>query len=169
MCVCVCVCVCACSVTQSCTTLWDPMDCSLPSSSVHGIFHTRTLEWVAISLFRGSSRPRDWTCIFWVSCTDREILYHCITWEAYLVLVNNFYTFSSVQSLSCVRLFATPWIAARQASLSITNSWSSPKLMSIESVMPSSHLILCHPFLLLPPIPPRSRVFSNELTKVLEF
>ena len=60
---------------------------------------------------------------------------------------------SSVQSLSCVRLFATPWIAARQSSLSITNSWSSPKLMSIESVMPSSHLILCRPLLLLPPIP----------------
>ena len=72
--------------------------------------------------------------------------------------------FSSVQSLSCVQLFATPWIAAHQASLSITNSRSSPKLMSIESVMPSSHLILCRPLLLLPPIPPRIRVFSNEST-----
>jgi len=71
---------------------------------------------------------------------------------------------SSVQSLSRVQLFATPWIAARQASLSITNSWTSPKLMSIESVMPSSHLILCHPLLLLPPIPPSIRVFSNEST-----
>ena len=71
-------------------------------------------------------------------------------------------TFSSVQSLSQVRLFATPWIAARQASLSITISWSSPKLMSIESVMPSSHLILCRPLLLLTPIPPSIRVFSNE-------
>ena len=70
--------------------------------------------------------------------------------------------FSSVQSLSCVQLFATPWTAARQASLSITNSWSSLKLMSIESVMLSSHLILCHPLLLLPPIPPSIRVFSNE-------
>ena len=69
-----------------------------------------------------------------------------------------------VQSLSCVRLFATPWIAARQASLSITNSWSSLKLMSIKSVMPCSHLILCHPLLLLPPIPPSIRVFSNEST-----
>ena len=72
--------------------------------------------------------------------------------------------FSSVQSLSRVRLFATPWIAPRQASLSITNSWSSLKLMSIESVMPSSHLILCHPLLLLPSIPPSIRVFSNEST-----
>ena len=62
--------------------------------------------------------------------------------------------FSSVQSLSRVWLFSTPWIAARQASLSITNSRSSPKLMSIESMMPSSHLILCRPLLLLPPIPP---------------
>ena len=72
--------------------------------------------------------------------------------------------FSSVQLLSHVWLFATPWIAARQASLSITNSQSSLRLMSIESVMPSSHLILGHPLLLLPPIPPSIRVFSNEST-----
>ena len=73
-------------------------------------------------------------------------------------------SFSSVQSLSHVWLFATPWITARQASRSITNSRSSPKLTSIESVMPSSHLILCCPLLLLPPIPPSIRVFSNEST-----
>ena len=73
-------------------------------------------------------------------------------------------SFSSVQLLSRVWLFATPWIIACQASLSITDSWSLPKLMSIESVMPSSHLILCHPLLLLPPIPPSIRVFSNEST-----
>ena len=71
--------------------------------------------------------------------------------------------FSSVQLLSPVQLFATPWIAARQASLSITNSWNSLRFTSIESVMPSSHLILCRP-LLLPPIPPSIRVFSNEST-----
>ena len=71
---------------------------------------------------------------------------------------------SSVQSLSHVRLFVTPWTAAHQASLSITNSQSSLKLMSIESVTPSSHLILCRPLLLLPPIPPSIRVFSNEST-----
>ena len=71
--------------------------------------------------------------------------------------------FRSVQLLSCVRLFATPWIAARQASLSITNSRSPPKPMSIKSVMPSNHLILCHPLLLLPSIFPSIRVFSNEL------
>ena len=73
-----------------------------------------------------------------------------------------FFQFSSVQSLSRVWLFVTPWTAARQASLFITNSWSSPKLMSIESVMPSSHFILCHPLLLLPSIFPSTRAFSNE-------
>ena len=72
--------------------------------------------------------------------------------------------FSSVQPLSRVRLFVTPWIAACQASLSITNSQSSPKLMPIESVMPSSHLIFCRPLLLLPPILPSIRVFSNKST-----
>ena len=72
--------------------------------------------------------------------------------------------FSSVQSLSHVRLFATPSIAARQASLSITNSQSSLRLTSIEPMMPSSHLILCRPLLLLPPIPPSITVFSNEST-----
>ena len=70
----------------------------------------------------------------------------------------------SDQSLNRVQLFATPWIAAHQASLSITNSRSSFRLMSIESVMPSSHLILCCPLLLLPPIPPSITVFSNEST-----
>ena len=69
---------------------------------------------------------------------------------------------SSVQSLSCVRLFVTPWTTA-QASLSVTNSWSLPKPMSIKSVMPSSHLILCHPLLFLPSIFPSIRVFSKEL------
>ena len=73
-------------------------------------------------------------------------------------------THTSVQSLSHVQLFLTPWIAACQTSLSITVSRSSPKLTSIESVMPSSHLILCCPLFLLPPIPPTIRVFSNEST-----
>ena len=70
----------------------------------------------------------------------------------------------SDQLLSHVRLFVAPWIAARQASLSISNSRSSLRLTSIESVMPSSHLILCRPLLLLPPVPPSIRVFSNEST-----
>ena len=77
-------------------------------------------------------------------------------------LYSDTFVCGSVQSLSRVRLFATPWIAARQASLFITNSWRSPKLMCIKSVMPSSHLILWCPLLLLPPIPPSIRVFPNE-------
>ena len=82
--------------------------------------------------------------------------------ERNLLLGKCLLRFSSVQSLSHVRLFATPWIAACQASLSITSSQSLLKLMSIESVMPSSYLILSCPLLLLPPIPPSFRVFSNE-------
>ena len=77
----------------------------------------------------------------------------------YVILIIQF---SSVQSPSRVWLFATPWITARQASLSITNSWSLPKPMPIESVMPSNHLILARPLLLLPPVPPSIRVFSSE-------
>ena len=93
----------------------------------------------------------------------------------YIFICNFNNSMSSVQSLSCVRLFATPWIAACQASLSITNSWSSLKLTSIESVIPSSHLILCRPLLLLIPIPPSiNSLFqwvnsSHEVAKVLEF
>ena len=79
-----------------------------------------------------------------------------VTCLALCVLAN------SVQSLSCVQLFATPWTAARQASLSITNSWSLPSFMSIESVMPSNHLILCRPLLLPPSIFASIRVFSSE-------
>ena len=93
---------------------------------------------------------------------------HCLCF--YLVYLSIFMpvlcclSINSVQSLSRVLLFATPWIAARQASLSITNSRSLLKLMPIESVMSSSHLIFCCPPLLLPPIPPSIRVFSNEST-----
>ena len=85
------------------------------------------------------------------------------SYNSYQQMVWNF-QFSSVQLLSHVRLFETPWIAAHQASLSITNSWSSLRLTSIKSVMPSSHLILCRPLLLLPPTPPSIRVFSSEST-----
>ena len=80
-----------------------------------------------------------------------------------------FVQFSSVQSLSCVRLFVTPWIAACQASLSLFNSWSLLSLMSIETVIPSSHLILCRPLPLLPPILPSIRVFSNESTHCMRW
>ena len=112
----------------------------------------RILDWVAYPFSSRSSQLRN---LNRVSC-----------------IVDGFFTnwaissfqFSSVHSLSGVWLFATPWTAARQASLSITNSQSSLKLMSIELVMPSSHLILCRPLLLLSPIPPSIRVFSNEST-----
>ena len=92
-----------------------------------------------------------------------------VTWPCMWKIIQDYHsgprvTVSSIQSLSCVRLFATPWIAARQASLSITNFWTALKLMSIKSVMPSNHLILCRPLLLLPPIPRSIRVFSNEST-----
>ena len=118
-----------------------------------------------------SYKLRTWNkFFFWISIvlTLRNCQLHWkqLTYLSQLI-------FSSVQLLSRVRLFATPWIAAHQASLSITNSQSSLRLTSIELVMPSSHLILCRP-LLLPPIPPSIRVFSNESTlhevaKVLEF
>ena len=100
-----------------------------------------------------------WVVLAWECTFDGS--YICV----FVVVVGTCVTqFSSVQSLSRVRLFATPWIAARQTSLFITNSRSSLRLTSIESVMPSSHLILYHPLLLLPPIPPSIRVFSNEST-----
>jgi len=90
--------------------------------------------------------------LHWLSLCNALVSYYCLCF------------ISSVQWLSHVWLFTTPWITARQASLSITNSKCSLRLTSIESVMPSSHLILCRPVLLLPPIPPSIRVFSNEST-----
>ena len=105
-------------------------------------------------------------------CTYRSVLwfqiciyYHHLTLAHFNDLLWDllkYLLFSSVQSLSCLQIFATPWIATRQASPSITNSQSLLRLMSIESVMPSSHLILGRPLLLLPPIPPSIRIFSNE-------
>ena len=130
---------------------------SSPSgSSVHGILQTRILEWVAIPFSRGSSQPRNRT---WDSCIQAD---SSPSEPPGKPLSCAWIQFSSVAQ-SCL-IFPTPWIAARQASLSITNSQSSLKLTSIQSVMPSSHLILCRPLLLLPPIPPSIRVFSNEST-----
>ena len=134
----------------SCVQLFSPW--GLPDPSVHGISQARILERVAISFSRGSFWPRDWTNIF---CVGSEILYHWTTREVQ-------YLFSVQFSHCCVWLFGTPWTEACQASLSITNPQSPPKPMSIESVMPSSHLILCPPLLLLPSIFPSIRVFSNE-------
>ena len=110
------------------------MDCTPPGSSVHGLSQVRILEWVAISFFRLSSWPKDWTCVsflagrFFTTEPSGKLIY--------------MYQFSSVQLFSCVRLFATPWIAACQASLSINNSQSWLRLTFIESVMSSSHLAI---------------------------
>ena len=93
-----------------------------------------------------------------------KISFLLLTLEFFISSFSSCFRGSSVQSLSHVPIFATPWITAHQASLSITNSRSPLKLMSIESVMPSSHLILCCPLLLPPPNPPSIRVFSNEST-----
>ena len=127
------------------------------------------------------SRMSCCTCVITTSWSWRSFLYSSSVYSCHLFLISSASVrsipflsfiepifawnvpFSSVQSLSHVRLFATPWIAVRQASLSITNSQNSLKFKSIESVMPSSHLILCRPLLLLPPILPAS-VFSNEST-----
>ena len=126
-----------------------PMNCSLPGSSGHGTYQARILEWIVISSSRGFSSLRDRTRVSCVSCIVMRIIYH---WP----------TFSSVQSLSRVWFFATPWTVARQASLSITSFRSLLKLMSIESVMPSNYLILWCPLLLMPSIFPSIRVFASE-------
>ena len=159
---------------QSCPTLCDPIDSSPGVSPTPGILQARTLEWDAISSsnagkwkvrVKSLSHVRlletPWTAAYQVPPSmgfSRQEYWNGLP----LPSPSSHGQFSSVQSLSHVQLFATPWIKARQASLSITNSWSSLKLMSIEWVMPSSHLILYRPLLLLLPIPPSIRVFSNE-------
>ena len=145
--------ICCCLVTKLFLTPCDLVDCSLPGFFVHGISHARLLEGVVISFSRGPSWPRDQTC---VSCLAGGFFIAEQSQKPHLGFV-------VVQSLSCVQFFATPWMRARQASLSFTISQSLLKLMSTESVMPSKHLILCHPLLLLPSIFPSIRVFSNEL------
>ena len=118
--------------------------------------------------------PASWEICVWVKKqqlepdmeqqTSREYIKAVYCHPAYLTYMQSSVQFSSVQSLSCIWLFATPWITAHQASLSITSSRSLLKLMPIELVMPSSHLILCRTLLLLPPIPPSIRIFYNEST-----
>ena len=145
------------------------MDCSLPGSSIQGLFQARVLEWVAISFSRGSSRPRDWTRVSHITgrCFNIWAIRKALALSKQPRNVSHSYclvhlTLGSVQSLCYVIFVATPWTAAHQASLSITNSQSLFKLMSIKSVIPSNHLILCHPLLLLPSIFPSIRVFSNQ-------
>ena len=120
-----------------------------------GILQARILEWVAMSSSRGSSQPRDRTPVSYISCIGRWVLY----------LFCHLGSPGTVQFSSVAQWYLTLWepmITAHQASLSITSSQSLLKLMPIESVMPSNHLILCRPLLLLPPIPPSIRVFSTE-------
>ena len=131
------------------------------SSQPHGLQPTRLLHpWD----FPGKS-----TGVGHVACTNNNIQKIKTTNYAHFqhikirTSVSLRFSVSSVQSLSCVRLFATPWTVACQASLSTANSWTLLKLMSIESVMSSNHLILCRSLLLLPSVFPSSRVFSNEL------
>ena len=159
VCVCVCVCVCARLCAQSLShvklfaTLWT-VACQTPLS----MELSRQEYWSGLPFPPGILSNQG---------LNPHLLY-LLHWQADSLPLSHLGSpvikFSSVQSLSHVQLFATPWIAARQASLSITNSQSLLKLMSIESVMPSSHLILCRPLLLLPPIPPSIRVFSSEST-----
>ena len=143
------------------------MDYSQPGFSVHGMLQARILRWVAVPFSRGSSQPRDQTHISYVSCIGRQILLslcHLGSLRAGIVAVLVYSVhFSSVQfSCSVMSDSATPWITARQAPLSITNSRSSLRLMSIESVMPSNHLVLCHPLLPLPSIFPSIRFFLTN-------
>ena len=135
-------------VAQSCPTLCDPMYCSPPGFSTHGILQARILEWVGIPFSKGSSWPRNRTKVsgiaggFFTNWAIRE------TKNLTLVVCFLLSLSESFQLLSRVRLFETRWTAAHQASLSITNSQSLLKLMYIESVIPSNHLILCCPLLL---------------------
>ena len=153
------------SVAQSCPTLCDSMKHSMPGLPVHHqiLKSTQThVHWVSDviqlshSLSPTSPSALSQSLFQWGSSS------HQVAKVLEFQLQHQF-QFSSVQSLCCVWFFANPWSTACQASLSITNSWSSLRLTSIESVMPSIHLILCRPLLLLPSIFPSIRVFSNEL------
>ena len=134
------------------------MDCSQPGSSAHGISQARILEWVAISFCRGSSRPSDHTRTSCVSCIGQQILFTTVSPGEPQFSVQ----FSSFAQ-SCLTLcdpmnWSMPGLPVHHQLPEFT------QLMSIESVMPSNHLILCHPLLLLPSIFPSIRVFSNEST-----
>ena len=190
-------------IAQLCPTLCDLMDCGPPGSSVHGILQARILEWIAIPYSKGSSRPRNQTWVSLTAGRFLTIWATRETTSSYLLISPQSHSeddsadmdtrnsslilctqnsqkmsiwcvqFSSVQSLSRVQLFVTPWTAAHQASLSITNSRSPPKPMSIESVIPSNH------FISLSPSPPALNLSqhqglfqwvssSHQVTKVLE-
>ena len=155
-------------------TLEERVELSKGSASWHAETQGfESLEKFEVFSITGWGIDLDYCDIEWFALEmngDHSVIFEIASKYCISLLVQ----FSSVQSLSSVWLFATPWIAECQASLSITNSRSSLKLTSIESVMPSSHLILCRPLLLLPPIPPRISLFQwvnslHEVAKVLEF
>ena len=179
---------CTCSDAQSRPTLCDPMDCSLPGCLSMGF--SRQEYWNGVpcpppgNLPNPGIKPVSLICPAWqadslpLAPPGKPNIHYIppkyltkIEWLNHNTQLDNVtgnhlkrsasVQFSSFQSLNRVRLFATPWIAACQASLSITNSWSSLRFTSIESVMSSSHLIICRPLLLLPPIPPSIRVLST--------
>ena len=147
--------VCTCSVTKAYLIFCDCIDCTLPGFSVHGISQSRILEWVAISSSRDLPNPEIKSSQICLSTAlqDSLPLSH---------LGSPSILFSSVQLLSHVQLFETSRTAARQASLSITNSWSLLTLISIELVMPSNHLTFCCSLFFLPLIFPSIRVFSSK-------
>ena len=144
------------------------MNCSTPGFSVHHYipeFAQTYVHWVSDAiqpshLLSSPSLPAfnlsQHRCLF----NESALRIRCLNYWSFSFSINPSSEFSSVQSLSRVQLFATPWTTGCQASLSITNYQSLPKLMSVESVIPSNHLIFCHPFLLLPSIFPSVRVFS---------
>ena len=147
-------------VAQSCSILCDPTDCSLSGSSIHGI--SRQEYWSGVPFPSPGSLP------------DSGVEHGSLTLQADSLLSEPprkpiQFQFSSVQSLSRVWLFATPWTRPCQASPSITNSQGPPKPMSIESVMPSNHFILCSPLLLLPSIFPSIQFSQHNLLKKLSF
>ena len=121
------------------------------------------LHSICQQIWRTQQWPRDWKRSVFIPILKKGNAKECSNYHI-IALISHVSKFSSVQSLSSVWFFATPWIAARQASLSITNFRSLLKPLSNESVMPSNHFILCRPLLLPPPIPPSIRVFSNEST-----
>ena len=123
-----------------------PVDCSPPGSSVRGILQARILEWVAMPFSRGRPNPR-------IEPGSPALAGRFLTTEP-----PGRPSTALVRLLSGVQLFSTPWTAAHQASLSITNSWSSVRFMSVELVMPSNHLIICRP-LLLPSVFPSTHIF----------
>ena len=149
-----CVCVCVCLVAQLRLTLCDPMDCSPPGSSVRGDSPGKNTGVVTMPSSMGSSQPRDQT---WVSNVSHITGIFLTVWAP----GKPHYIYRESLSVQSFRLFVTKWIVAHQASLSITNSWSSLKLMSIELVMPFNPVILCCPFF-LPSVFPSIRAFSNE-------